>query len=580
MATNTTKKEYGTGAFGKFLNFIEVVGNKLPHPVTIFVILALGIVVLSGILQKMGISVKYDAINRKTFEIVKDQTLTVKSLFNGDGFRYILNSMTKNFTGFAPLGTVLVAMIGVGVAEGTGLITSALRKLVLSTPPKLITAVIVFAGIMSNIASDAGYIVLVPLGAVIFLAMGRHPLAGMAAAFAGVSGGFSANLLVGTLDPLLGGISTEAVQLIPKLAAEGYAVLPTANYFFMAASTFLITFLGVFVTEKIVEPRLGSYEGEHSEEITDLTSDEKKGLKFALIATVVFAAVLAITTVPANAIFRDPANAKTFAKAEGNPESKLNTELESAQVSVLKGAVTSLGEEGGDLPKEVLKDLPSGVIKELRPLGHFLHDGIIATIMFFFLIPGVAYGIGAKTIKSDKDVAGFVSKSLGSMGGYLALAFAAAQFVNYFNYTNIGTIVAVKGADFLKAIGFSGIPLAIAFIIVAGFINLFMGSASAKWAIMAPVFIPMFYEMGFTPEFTQVIYRIGDSTTNIISPLMSYFPVIIAFFVKYKKDTGIGTVISMMLPYTIVFLSGWTIMLIFWSLLNLPIGPGIKMLVG
>lgn len=502
--------------FNKFLDFIEVTGNKMPHPVTLFVLFSIAVIVISEIANRAGTSVIIDTMfNNATRELEHNVTVTSRSLMNAEGLRYILNTMTSNFTGFAPLGTVLVAMIGVGVAEGTGLIQASLRKMVLSTPKGLITAVVVLAGIMSNIASDAGYVVLVPLGAVIFLSFGRHPLAGLAAAFAGVSGGFSANLLIGTLDPLLGGISTEAARILDP----NYMVLPTANYYFMFASTFIITIAGVLVTEKLVEPRLGEYKNASSgEEIEELDKEEKRGLAFAGISLLAFTIIMLVLSVPQNAVLR----------VDGN-------------------------------------------------INPFINNGLVPTIMLFFLIPGLFYGIGAKTISSDKDVAKLIGQSLGTMGGYLALAFTAAQFINYFSYTNLGTILAVSGADFLKATGFTGFPLIIAFVIVAGFINLFIGSASAKWAIMAPVFIPMFMQLGLTPEFTQVIYRIGDSTTNIISPLMAYFAIVVAFAQKYDKDTGIGTLISTMLPYSMVFLLAWTILLIVWYFLGLPLGPGISM---
>jgi len=501
--------------FNKFLDCVEVTGNKMPHPVTLFVLFSIAVIVISEIAHRAGTSVIIDTMfNNRTKQMEYDVVVTSKSLMNAAGLRHILNTMTSNFTSFAPLGTVLVAMIGVGVAEGTGLIQASLRKMVLSTPKGLITAVVVFAGIMSNIASDAGYVVLVPLGAVIFLSFGRHPLAGLAAAFAGVSGGFSANLLIGTLDPLLGGISTEAARILDS----NYAVLPTANYYFMFVSTFVITIAGVLVTEKLIEPRLGKYKESSGDVIEELNKDEKKGLLYAGISLLVFTALMLFLTVPQNALLR----------VDGN-------------------------------------------------INPFINKGLVPTIMFFFFVPGLFYGIGAKTIKNDKDVAKLIGQSLGTMGGYLALSFTAAQFINYFAYTNLGTILAVSGADFLKSTGFTGFPLIITFVLVAGFINLFIGSASAKWAIMAPVFIPMFMQLGLTPEFTQVIYRIGDSTTNIISPLMAYFAIVVAFAQKYDKDTGIGTLISTMLPYSMVFLGAWTVLLVVWYFLGLPLGPGISM---
>lgn len=499
---NTVKK---TGLFNRFLNVVEKGGNKLPHPVTIFLILSVLVIVVSEIVSRAGITVTYYDAKAKA-----DATVSAISLMNKAGLQYLFNSAVKNFTGFAPLGTVLVAMLGVGVAEGTGLISAALKKLVLSTPKRLITAVVVFAGIMSNVASDAGYVVLVPLGAIVFLSFKRHPLAGLAAAFAGVSGGFSANLLLGSIDPLLAGITNEAL----KVGGSELSILPSANLYFMMVSTVLLTILGTWVTEKIVEPRLGQYKGTQVVDTMVVTAEEKKGLMAAGLAILAATAVMLFLTLPANAVL----------KLDGT-------------------------------------------------LDAYIHDGLVPTIMLFFLIPGLAFGIAAGTIKNDKDVVSNMTKAMSSMGGYLVLAFIAAQFVAYFGYTKLGIILAVSGANFLEAIGLTGLPLILAFVLVSAFINLFIGSASAKWAIMAPIFVPMLLRLGITPEFTQLAFRIGDSSTNIISPLMSYFAVIVVFAQKYDEDTGIGTLISAMVPYSIVFLVGWSLLMVAWYFLGLPIGP-------
>lgn len=511
MTDSAIQVKKQSGLFNKFLNVVERGGNKLPHPVTIFMILSLAIIVISEIAAKTGLTVSYYDAKAKA-----DATVTAVSLMNAEGLRYMFTSATKNFTGFAPLGTVLVAMLGVGVAEKTGLIGAALKKVVLGTPRQLITAVVILMGVMSNVASDAGYVVLVPLGAIVFLSFDRHPMAGLAAAFAGVSAGFSANLLLGTLDPLLSGITNEAL----KIGGYELEILPTANYYFMFASTFLLTALGVFVTEKIVEPRLGKYTGPKLIDSMEVTAEEKKGLKWAGISVLLFALTIAVLTVPANALLRVPV-------------------------------------EGSDIGN----------------LKLFISKGLVPTIMLFFLIPGIVFGMASGSIKNDKDVVHGMSAAMSSMGGYLVLAFFAAQFVAYFGYTKLGIILAVGGANFLQAIGFTGLPLILGFIFVAAIINLFIGSASAKWGIMAPIFVPMMLRLGITPELTQLAYRIGDSTTNIISPLMSYFAVIVTFAQKYDEDTGIGTLISSMLPYSIVFLLGWTVMLIIWYVTGLPIGP-------
>lgn len=499
------------------LDRVEKVGNALPHPATIFLILSAVIVVLSAILSAAGVSVTYEGINRTT-NTVEEMTVTVQSLLSREGVQYLFKSAVTNFTGFAPLGTVLVALLGVGLAEGTGLIGSLLKKLVMSTPKRLITVVVVLAGVLSSIASDAGYVVLIPLGAIIFLSMGRHPIAGLAAAFAGVSGGFSANVMVGPTDSLLAGLTTEGA----KLTDPNYVVEMTGNWWFLIASTVLITIIGTIVTEKIVEPRLGKYTGDATVEESAMTvsKEEQRGLRFAGIATLLSVAGLAALVVPANGFLR--------------------------------------GTDAGI----------QGILK-----SPFM-DSMVLIIALVFAIAGIAYGVGAKVVKNDKDVMNLMGKSMASMGSYIVLVFFASQFVAYFNYSNLGTIIANKGAEMLKAIGLQGIPLVILFILVVAFINIFMGSASAKWAILAPVFVPMLMEVGFTPEFTQMAYRIGDSTTNLISPLMSYFALIVTFAARYDKKSGIGTLISTMVPYSVFLLIGWTLLLIVWFVCNLPLGPG------
>lgn len=498
------------------LKSIERIGNALPHPAIIFVILSIAVIFISYIVSLIGTSVTYfDA--RQGAEV----TITADNMLSAAGLRYVFNSATKNFTGFAPLGTVLVAMLGVGVAEWSGLINTSLKKLLSNVPTSLLTAVVVFAGIMSNIASDAGYVVVIPLGAIVFAGAGRHPIAGLAAAFAGVSAGFSANLLIGTLDPLLGGITNAALES----AGTDYTVLPTANYYFMIVSTFLLTILGTLVTEKIVEPNLGAYHGEYvpnKEKITDL---ENKGLRNAGIALLVFAALMIFLTVPEGALLKE---------ADAAGDVNINT---------------------------------------------FMSNGLIFMILLVFMIPGFVYGKTVGKIKNTNDLVDSMTDAMKSMGGYLVLAFFAAQFVSYFGKSNLGTILSVKGAEFLEGIGFTGLPLIIGFIFVSAFLNLFMGSASAKWAIMAPIFVPMMMRLGLSPELTQAAYRIGDSTTNIITPLMSYFAMIVVFAKKYDKDSGIGTIISTMIPYTVVFLTGWIIMMIIWYLVGLPLGPGAPLFV-
>lgn len=506
----------------KFLNLVEKGGNALPHPATLFLLLALIVVVLSWLLSLLDITV----VNPATEEIVKPV-----NLMNREGLHKILTMMVKNFTGFAPLGTVLVAMLGIGIAESSGLIGTGLRLLVLKAPERLLTFVLVFAGVLSNMASEVGYVLLVPLGAIIFLAAGRHPIVGMAAAFAGVSGGYSANLFLGTVDPLLSDLSTEAARIVDP----EYVVNPTANYYFMFASTFLVALIGTWVTEKVVAPRFGKYDGDAEvEEIKPLSDLEKKGLLWATISIVLLTIIVLAGLLPEDGFLRNPIDLE-------NPENN----------SVLKSP---------------------------------FFKGIVAFIFLSAGIAGVAYGIAAKTIKSDADVMEGMGKTMSTMGLYIVLVFFAAQFVEYFKWTNLGLITAIKGADFLQgALSLEAgetlskldlIFVSIPFILLSAVINLLMGSASAKWALMAPVFIPMFMLIGISPEYTQVAYRVGDSVTNIISPMMSYFALIIAFMQRYAKNVGIGTVISTMLPYSFFFLIAWSIFLIIWILLGIDIGPG------
>lgn len=504
---NTQNKKEISG----FLKGVEIIGNKLPHPAMLFLLLAVIVVIISHFVAAQGVSVTYFDARAKA-EVTKKAV----SLLTPDGLRYMFNSATKNFTGFAPLGTVLVAMLGVGVAEWTGLFNTSLKKLLMNANPKFLTPIVLFAGIMSNIASDAGYIIVIPIGALIFAMAGRHPLAGMAAAFAGVSGGFSANLLIGTTDPLLTGITNQAL----KAAGIDMTLDPTCNWYFLAASTFVLTLIGTIVTDKIVEPNLGTYTGKYRPDNAPVTDLENKALRNATIALIIYVLIMGLLMFPANALFRSPE--------------------------------------------------PDGVLT----LKAFLHDGLIPAILLLFLIPGAAYGWTTGKLRTSHDLVAAMTEAMKSMGGYMVLAFFASQFIAYFGKTNLGLIVSFKGADALEAAGLTGLPLIILFIFLSAFLNLFMGSASAKWAIMAPIFVPMMYRLGLSPALTQVAYRIGDSSTNIITPLMSYFAMIVVFMNKYEEDAGLGTLTSMMLPYSMSFLCFWTIMMALWMMAGLPVGPG------
>lgn len=510
----------GRGWFRRFLDAVEWLGNLLPHPVTLFALFALGVVLLSGLAGLFDLAV-LDPRPEGSRGRSEDGMIRAVSLMNGEGLRRILENLVTNFTSFVPLGTVLVAMLGVGVAEASGLLSAAIRAIVLKAPARLVTMAVVFAGVLSNTASEMGYVILVPLAGVIFLALGRHPIAGMAAAFAGVSGGYSANLLIGTVDPLLAGITQEAAQLIDP----GYTVHPAVNWYFMMISTFLITIVGTWVTLRIVEPKLGRFDASQAEEgvheensFEPVNATEKRGLLAAGITTLLLVVLVAAMVVPENGILRNP--------------------------------------EQGDI-------LHSSLLR-----------GLVAFIFIFFLVPSFVYGRVTGTMKSDRDVVNSMAAAMSTLGLYIVLVFFAAQFVAFFNWTNLGAIVAVTGADLLKAIGLTNPLVFIPFILMCCFVNLMLGSASAQWAVTAPIFVPMLMLVGYSPEVIQAAYRIGDSTTNIITPMMSYFGLILAFMNKYNRNLGIGTVIATMLPYTIAFIIGWVALFYIWVFaLGLPVGP-------
>lgn len=501
--------------FQKALNFIEKVGNALPHPIIIFVIMSGIVIVLSHIFAMLGSSVTYLGINPTTME-QEILTVTAVSLLSAEGIRHIFTTAAANFVGFAPLGVCVVAMVGVGVAENSGLISTLIRKLLNIAPKNSLTFVIIFLGILSSVATDAGYLVLIPLGAAIFHSAGRHPIAGLAAAFAGVSASFAANIIVTPIDGILTELTNESIALIDP----SIQINILSNYYFSVVSTFLIAIVATIVTTKIIEPRLGKYEGNVPQEINNqITDEEKKGLKFALIGFIITAAIISYLIFPANAPLR-------------NPETS-----------------------------EILGDSPA-------------MSGLIFIIMLLFLVPGICYGYGAKTIKNTSDIAKYTTDTMASLAGFFMLAFVIGQFISYFNFSRLATILAVNGANTLEAIGLGILPLILAFILFCGLINFLIGSASAKYAIVAPIFVPMFMQMGISPALTQAAFRVGDSTTNIISPLMTYFALIVVYAEKYDKKAGLGTIIATMLPYTVWLTISWTLLLILWYFFNLPLGPG------
>lgn len=490
--------------FARILDKIEIAGNRLPHPATLFALMALLVVLLSGLTSWLGVS----ATHPVTGEIIE-----TNNLFSADGIRWMYTNIEKNFVEFPPLGLVLVIMVGIGVAEGSGLFTALVRQLVMKAPRKLITPAVIAAGILSHLASEVGYVVLIPLGAMIFQAIGRNPMLGFAAAFAGVSAGFGSNFLIGSVDPILAGLSTSASHIID----ETMYINPMVNYYFMVASAIMVVCVGTFVVEKILAPRLGEYTGEMKPiEIEQLTPTENKAMKWAGIGTLALIGLFAWTIIPEDGILRNP--------------------------------------ETG----EVLRSP--------------FFSGIVLFLLLLFFVPGLIYGKMVGTIKDDKQMMSHIGKSMSHMGSYIVLVFFAAQFVYFFKESNLGVIFAIKGADWLSHVGFTGYPMIVVFILLVSFINMFMGSASAKWAILAPVFIPMLMLLGYHPGLTQAAFRIGDSVTNVITPMMSYFALLVTYAQNYDKNSGVGTLISLMLPFSVVFFLVWIVLLGIWFFIGIPLG--------
>lgn len=490
------------------LDWIERVGNRLPDPAVLFFILLVAVWVISALLAP----IQFAEIDPRSGE-----PIAVKNQLAGSSLASFLARMVTIFTSFHPLGVVLVALLGVGVAEHTGFINAGLKAMLNVTSAKLLTPMLVLVGIVSHTAADAGYVLVIPLGAVIFYAAGRHPLAGIAAAFAGVSGGFSANFVPSSLDPLLAGLTQEAARII----APERLVNPLSNWLFTGVSSFLIIAVAWYLTDRVIEPRLKSMpvDGDVSEftKLEDLGPKEKRGLTLALLATLIGLALLAFAAAPADSPLRSPEGALTASTAP-------------------------------------------------------LMQAIVPLIFIFFLIPGIVYGYAAKTIDSHRDIIKGMSKSMSTMGYYIVMAFFAALFIAAFSESNLGALLALKGADALKAAGLPGQVTIIGIILLTALVNLLIGSASAKWALLAPIFVPMLMQLGLSPELTQAAYRVGDSSTNIITPLMPYFPLVVVFCQRYVRSAGIGTLVSMMIPYSISFLISWTLfLLLFWAA-GIPLG--------
>ena len=507
MTTEDSTKK--AGFVERMLERIERIGNKLPDPAILFFISLLIVWLLSLVLSP----IEFTEINPRDGAPIR-----IQNLLTGTAMATFLSNMVTIFTSFAPLGVVLVAMLGVGVADGSGYINTGIKMMLSKTPLFLLTPVVIFVGIVSHSAIDAGYVLVIPLGGIIFHAAGRHPLAGIAAAFAGVSGGFSANPLPSALDPLLQGFTQPAAQIID----QSVQINPLCNYYFTAASSVLITLLGWYITDRIIEPRLNKNNPidediEKAQDMSSITVKERRGFWIATGVTLLCLVLIGLSLIPADSPFRDP-----------------------------NGSLTSF---------------TAPIMKSIVPL-----------IFLFFLLPGIIHGYISGKFKKGKDVIDEMTEAMRGMSYYIVMAFFCALFINAFASSNLGALLAIKGATFLKGLNLPGPVTITGIIFLAGFVNLFVGSASAKWALLAPIFVPMLMQLGISPELTQAAYRVGDSSTNIITPLMPYFPLVVVFCQKYVKQTGIGTLVSLMLPYSIAFIIIWTIFLvIFWSI-GIPLG--------
>ncbi|MFA0412773.1 AbgT family transporter [Vibrio renipiscarius] len=492
----------------RFLNAIERAGNKIPDPAILF----FWALVITWVLSALLSNVTFDLVNPRTGD-----ALSVTNLLTGEALASFLANMVTTFTGFAPLGIVLVAMLGVGVADSSGFITTGLKKMLNFTPAKLLTPMLILVAIVSHTAADAGYVLVIPLGGIIFHAAGRHPLAGIAAAFAGVSGGFSANFIPSGIDPLLASFTQSAAQVLDP----EYIVNPLANIYFTGLSSVIIICIGWYVTEKIIEPRLANMpvdeDAEKAPDLGTFTAIESKAFRAAGWAMMAGIALLVAALIPETSALRSPS-----------------------------GELTAF-------------DAP--VMKSIVPL-----------IFILFIIPGYVYGKVAGTFKTSNDVIKAMATTMSTMGAYIVMSFFCAQFLSVFAQSNIGTMLALYGAEGLKAMNLSGEATIVGMILLTASVNLLIGSSSAKWALIGPILVPMLMAVGISPELSQAAYRVGDSVSNIISPLMVFFPLVVVYCQRYVKSTGIGTLASMMMPFSIAMLIGWSIFLIAYWMIGIPLG--------
>lgn len=510
----SNEKAAKKSALDKVLDAIERVGNRLPDPITLFLGLAIAVVLISWLCSSLGVS----AINP-----ANNEEITVTNLFSIYGIQYLWTNVITNFSGFAPLGMVLVAVIGSSVAEKSGFLVAVMERFLGKAKGWVVTMVVMFLGINLNIAGDAGFIILPPLAAILFMSIGRHPLLGLYVAYGAVAAGFCANILLGLSDALAYGFTEAAAQMIDPSYQQSIAI----NWYFLIVSCILLTIAGTVLVEKVLIHRFPITKEElakfhFDEDAASLTPVQKKGIVVAGIAELIYIAVILLLSLP------------------------------------LFGGKAILAAEDGSITASAAP----------------FTKGIVFTVTLSLMVPGIAYGVAIGKYHNDKDIWADISQGFSEMGNYIFMCFFISIFTNLFAVSKLGTILAINGASGLSSVGFTGIPLLIGLILLSSFVNLFIGSASAKWAILAPVFIPMMMLMGYDPAITQAVYRIGDSISNPLSPLFTYMPVVLGFARKYDNSVGLGTLIANMLPFSVTFAIVWIIQVIIWVVLNLPLGPG------
>jgi aminobenzoyl-glutamate transport protein len=498
-----------TAASGGILGWIEQMGNKLPHPFWIFLWICIFIVILSGVTSILGVS----AVDPGTGRLVQAQ-----NLISGEGLRRFIEEMVINFAHFAPFGLVLVMLMGVSIAERSGLLTIVLRTVAFSVPRQIVLPVIFIIGACGNIGSDAGIVIVPPIAALIFAQMGLNPIAGLIAGYAGATAGFTANFFIAGTDVLLAGISSEITGQMEGVGE----VSATANWYFMIVSTLLLGAGGAFIAKKYTIPscRQFTYSGDPAVATgnVSLSPLEKKALRNAGIALLIYCILIVLLVAPAGAPLRNQ-------------------------------------ETGGIVPSPFLR-------------------GLIPILFFFFAIPGYFYGKTIGVIKKADDVLKQMEHGMKELSGYIVLMLVVAQFINLFSWSNLDTILAIKGAVFLQSTGLTGPVMFTLFMVLVAVLNIFLGSGSAKWAIFAPIFIPMLAQLDYSPAFVQLMYRVGDSITNCVTPLYVYFPLLLGWIHKYNNKIGIGTIVSMLVPYAVILFIMWVVLLFVWYGLNLPIGVG------